>query len=154
MNARTLQKAMVEDLKALFEKRSYNTPDGLGPLNVYAQGIPHRESEDDDDPFPYIIVRLDSGEIRSQTDNYKIALVLIIGIYEDSADNNGHEQVMEIIETIQSHYEEVPLLAGQFVCSDPVSWALQDEPSYPFFFGALNLTFDVPAPRRAYTDLV
>ena len=59
----------------------------------------------------------------------------------------------EIIERIQQHYEETPALK-EFVCADPFNWALQDEPSYPYFYGAVNLVFHAPAPRAKWSELV
>lgn len=113
-----------------------------------------RQNEDADDPFPYIIVRIDSGGISSQTDPHKVAVILLVGAYDDSPENQGHRIVLEVLEKIQHHYEETPLLSGQFVFQDPFNWALQDEESYPYFFGAANLTFDLPATRRKWSELV
>ena len=155
MNARILQDALVDDLKELFKNRRYDTPaGGTTALSVFPQNLPKRESEDDDDPFPYIIVRIDSGGIETQTDPHKVAVLLLIGFYDDGAENQGHRGVLEILEVIQQHYEETPLLAGQFVFKDPFNWALQDEESYPYFFGAANLNFELPAPRRKWSELV
>ena len=154
MNARLLQDALVTDLTELFKDRRYETPaGGAAALSVFPQNLPKRESEDDNDPFPYIIARIDSGGIESQTDPHKVAILLLIGIYDDAAANQGHRAVLEILEVIQQHYEETPLLDGQFAFIDPFNWALQDEESYPYFFGAANLTFTLPAPRRKASDL-
>lgn len=155
MNARLLQDAMVADLSELFKDRRYKAPDGRDvSLSVFAQNLPKRQSEDDDDPFPYIIVRIDSGNIETQTDPHKVAVILLIGNYDDSPENQGHRAVLEIMELIQQHYEEMPLLAEKFIFTDPFNWALQDEESYPYYFGAANLTFKLPAPRRKWSDLV
>ena len=121
--------------------------------DIYPQFLPQLESDDDTDPFPYIIVRIDSGGIETQTDPHKISVILVIGIFEDSLENEGHESVLEIIERIQQHYEETPALK-EFVCADPFNWALQDEPSYPYFYGAVNLVFHAPAPRAKWSELV
>jgi hypothetical protein len=155
MNARILQDAIVADLTDLFKGRCYATPDGgTAAPAFFAQNLPKRKSEEDDDPFPYVIVRLDSGNIETQTDPHKVAVILLVGAYNDDASNQGHRTVLEIMEVIQQHYEERPLLAGQFVFVDPFSWALQDEESYPYFFGAASLSFTLPAPRREWSDLV
>ena len=82
------------------------------------------------------------------------AVILVIGIYDDNPANQGHKAVLEIIERIQAHYEGTPLLAGQFVFDDPFNWVLQDEQSWPYFYGACNLTFKLPAPRTKASDLV
>jgi hypothetical protein len=155
MNALKLQDAIVNDLQKLFSKRKYLTPDGeTAAVSVFAQNLPKRDSEDDDDPFPYIIVRLDSGDIENQTSDYKVSVFLLVGVFDDSKNNQGHKTVLEMIELIQRHYEETPLLDGQFVFTDPFHWALQDEESYPFFFGGVEISFSVPAPRRKWSDLV
>lgn len=149
MNARLLQDAIVRDLKVLFRNRRYLTPDGeTAQVSVFPQNLPKRSSEDDADPFPYIIVRIDSGKIETQTDPHRVDVLLLFGVYDDAAENQGHRTVLELIEVVQQHYEEIPLLAGQFVFTDPFDWALQDEESYPYFFGAAKLTFNLPAPRR------
>lgn len=155
MNARELQRALKDDLTSLFQETRYPSPDGArSAVSVFKQHLPMMQAEDADDPFPYIIVRLDSGGIANQTDPHKVAVLLLIGAYDDGTDNQGHEAVLEMLEKIQHHYEETPLLAGQFIFTDPFNWALQDEESYPYNFGAANLTFTLPATRRKASDLV
>lgn len=155
MNARELQKAVKDDLMSLFQNIRYKSPNGEKTVvSVFEQNLPMRQDEDADDPFPYIIVRLDSGVIATQTDPHKVTVILLIGAYDDAPDNQGHRIVLEIMEKIQTHYEETPLLAGQFVFTDPFNWALQDEESFPYFFGAANLAFNTPATRRKWSTLV
>lgn len=154
MTARELQQDVVEDLRELFKHDLYNTPsDGKSAPNVFSQYLPKLQNEDDDDPFPYIIVRVDSGGIDTPTDPHKVALILVIGIYDDNELNQGHATVLEMIERIQMHYEETPVLK-EFSFTDPFGWALQDEQSWPYYFGAVNLTFNAPAPRTKASDLV
>lgn len=155
MNAILLQDALVSDLNKLFQNRRYKTPDGqTAAVSVFAQNLPKRESEEDEDPFPYIVARLDSGDIESQTDAYKVAVILLVGVYDDDKSNQGHKTVLEIMEAIQRHYEEIPLLDGRYVFTDPFHWALQDEESYPYFFGGVQISFNAPAPRRKWSELV
>lgn len=155
MNALRLQDALVVDLQKLFKDRRYkSTSGGNVAVSVFAQNLPKRESEEDDDPFPYIIVRLDSGEIENQTAPCRIAALLLVGIFDDNHKNQGHKAVLEIMEAIQRHYEEKPRLAEQFVFTDPFHWALQDEESYPYFFGGIEINFNIPAPRREWSELV
>lgn len=150
MTARELQEAMAEDLKELFSDARYKTPEGgMAAPGIYKQALPKQESFDPDEeeePFPYIIVRIDSGTIETPRDPHKITMVLLVGVYDDSLDNSGHVSVLEILERIQMHYQEKPLLK-QFAYTDPFKWALQDEPSWPHFFGAASVNFNAPAPR-------
>lgn len=158
MTARDLQNEIVKDLKALLTNRQYQTPDGgVSSPNVFRQFIPKREVMgdpaliDDEDPFPYIEVRIAGGTIPDSQSAQQVQVFLIIGIYDNRRENIGSDHVMEIIEVIQQHYIENPLLAGKFTCDTedhPIQWDLQEEESWPYFFGIMALTFNIPAPRR------
>ena len=174
MNARELQTVVKDDLQALFEGRTYNAPPPkiqgtpefnleeydpekppeepaadpiMEKLGVYEQDLPIRE-KGADDPFPYIIVRLSKGGIATPVAPHKVDIFLLIGIYDNDKRNIGHKTVLEIIEDIQKHYEKHPTLCGgAFQFTDPFTWVLQDEPSYPYFYGGCNLSFSLAAPR-------
>jgi hypothetical protein len=154
MTARELQQAVVDDIRELLAPIKYDTPGGnQAAPSIFKQSLPKKQAEDEDDPFPYVIVRLDTGGVDSPTDPHKVAMILLVGIYDESPENNGHEAVLEIIEKIQTHYQQNPALK-QFAFTDPSTWVLQDEESWPYFFGACNLTFNAPAPRVKWSDLV
>ena len=170
MNARELQTAIKEDLEALFSDTVLKAPPtptdnrpayqldgqeqdppeeepGTAKVSVFEQELPIRDAATDD-PYPYIIVKLDTGGIETPTDPFKVNVILLIGIYDNDRKNQGHKTVLEIIERIQTHYEKNPTLSGgtfQFV--DPFKWVLQDEPSWPYFYGACNLAFNLYANR-------
>lgn len=155
MNETRLQDALVNDLTRLFRNRRYKTPGGgNAAVSVFAQNLPKRESEDDDEPFPYIIVRLHSGTVENQRSPGKADVLLLVGMYDDDRKNQGHRAVLEVIEEVRRHFEETPLLDGMFVFADPYWWTLQEEESYPYFFGGAEISFDIPAPRRKWSELV
>ena len=152
MTALILQQEICKDIDALLSDRRYKAPDGepSGP-KCYRQFSPKRESEDDDDPFPYIEVRIAGGKIPDGESPQQVQVFLIIGVFDDDLQNNGTDAVMEMIDVIQKHYEETPLLAEKFVCdteNSPIQWDLQEEESFPYFFGIMSLVFSIPAPRR------
>ena len=155
MTARELQKDLAADLLRIFKDRRYLNPDGERvQLQTFEQNLPKREHGDDEDPFPYIIVRLDSGGVNSQLEAHKIEVILVIGVFDDSLENKGHEAVLEILEVIQEHYEGQPGLNGKFRMEDPFTWALQDEESYPYYYGAAQMTWSASAPRRKGSQFV
>lgn len=131
MTARDLQVRLQQDLTELFKDRRYKTPDGkMEPVHVFRQNLPQRKSEEDKDPFPYIIVVLDSGGVKDQMTAHEIAVVFRIGIYDDDLTNQGHASVLAIMETMQQHYEESNTL-GPFAFNDDgdgFAWALRRPP--------------------------
>lgn len=165
MTARDLQTAIMEDLDQLFKDSLYKTPDHtLAALKTHRQRINQRDAQDTEDPFPYIIVRLDSGGIDTVTDPHKVNVLLLIGIYDDALGdyrdpppedggwdtrNFGDLAVLEIIERIQAHYEKQPHLeGGAFTFDGPFHWVLQEQGSYPYYYGGCELAFTLAAPRR------
>jgi len=170
MNARALQAAVRADLERLFRDtrlsappelhadRPAHQPDGpegeppeevprTAPIRVFEQALPIREGGGED-PYPYLIVRLDAGGVESPTDPHRIGVLVLAGVYDGDRRNQGHRTVLELLERIQDHYGAHPTLdGGAFRFADPFRWALQDEPSYPYFYGACELAFTTHAPR-------
>ena len=71
MNALKLQDAIVNDLQKLFSKRKYLTPDReTAAVSVFAQNLPKRDSEDDDDYHDY--ERDDDNDDKDDKDDYEI----------------------------------------------------------------------------------
>lgn len=149
MTATMLQEEIVKELEAIFKGDLFK--DSLGKyvkLNVYEQQLPIREDEDSPDPMPYIIVRLETGSTKSGTDPQEVLVTLLFGYFDDSPENNGHKGVLGMIQKVHERFEKQPMLANQFMFQDPFDWALQDEESFPYFFGAASMTFKTAAIRK------
>lgn len=161
MTVRQLQWAVVDDLRKTLKDRRFMVPGGgTAAPHIYAQYLPKvdslevQENPYTKEPFPYVIVRVDSGGILSQSDPQRVKFLILVGIFDDGEDNQGHSSVLEVIEAIQFHYEQNPILK-QYEFADPFHWALQEEESWPFFYGACSVTFNAPAPRTEWSsDLV
>ena len=145
-----LQDELVEEMKRLLANYLYKSPAGERiPINVYAQNIPVNESDEDDDPIPYIIVRLNSGDDDGTRDSFnKVKLVIIIGIWDDSLDNQGHRDILNIIQKVYERFHTNPNLNNKAVYAGEFNWALQDDTYYPYSFGACSLNFNIAAIRR------
>jgi len=171
MNTRELQIALITDLEALFADRPFKTPlKTMVTPKAYPQDVPPKDARSEEDPFPYIIVRLDHGGVETPTDPHKVSVLLIVGIYDDGLRdfrdpppqewewddrNYGPMAVMEVMERIQEHYEEKPSLScGAFYHDGSFHWAMQDEASYPYYIGACELAFTLAAPRKERSKFV
>lgn len=149
MTATMLQEEIDKELKAIFKGDLFKNSLGeYVKLNVYEQQLPIREDEDSPDPMPYIIVRLETGSTKSGTDPQEVLVTLLFGYFDDSPENNGHKGVLGMIQKVHERFEKQPMLANQFMFQDPFDWALQDEESFPYFFGAASMTFKTAAIRK------
>ena len=149
MTATMLQEELVKELETIFRGDLFKNSLGeYVKLNVYEQQLPIREDEDSPDPMPYIIVRLETGSTKSGTDPQEVLVTLLFGYFDDSPENNGHKGVLGMIQKVHERFEKQPMLANQFMFQDPFDWALQDEESFPYFFGAASMTFKTAAIRK------
>ncbi len=145
-----LQDGLVEEMKRLLKGYRYKTPAGEHvPIKVFPQSIPVNETEDDEDPIPYIIVRLKSGNDDGTQDSFNtVEVVIIIGIWDDALDSQGHRDVMNIIQKVYERFHKNPSLNNKAVYSGGFNWAMQEDGYYPYFFGACSLKFRIAAIRR------
>lgn len=149
MTATILQEELVEELGNIFKDDLFKNSLGeYVKLNIYEQQLPIRGDEDAPDPMPYIIVRIETGSTKSGTDPQEVLVTLLFGYFDDDPQNNGHKGVLGMIQKIHERFEKQPMLANQFMFQDPFDWALQDEESFPYFFGAASMTFKTAAIRK------
>lgn len=145
-----LQDELVAEMPKILDGYLYHTPAGKRvPINVFPQSLPVNETDDEDDPIPYIIVRLNNGEDKGGRDsNNTVKLVIIIGIYDHGREAQGHRDVMNIIQKVYQRFHENPNLNGKAVYAGEFDWAMQEDTYYPYSFGACSLSFNIAAIRR------
>lgn len=145
-----LQDLLVEEFKELFKDYAYKTPKGERiPLNVFPQHIPINETDDEEDPVPYLIVRLNTGDDEGTRDsNNTVNLVIIVGIFDDDLKAQGHRDILNIIQKIYERFHENPNLRNKAAYTGEFHWATQEDNYYPFFFGACSISFHIAAIRR------
>lgn len=146
-----LQDELVEEIRKLLKDFLYKKPGTQErvSMNVFPQNIPVNETDEDEDPMPYIIVRLNGGKDAGTRDsNHTIKLVIIIGIWDDALNAQGHRDVLNIIHKIYERFQTNPNLNGKAVHSGEFDWALQEDGYYPYYFGACSLDFHIAAIRR------
>ena len=74
-----LQDELAKVIEELFSGYDYRLPGGgRSKLNIFTQHIPINQTDDEEEPVPYIIVRLSSGDDDGTRDSYNTVRVLII----------------------------------------------------------------------------
>lgn len=123
-------------------------------FNGYAQFLPvlKNDDEDEDQFFPYFIVRLDSGKTVEDDDLWTISVDILLGVNDEGTDNEGHYHILNAINRIVTRFSQEATLGEPghkaFRCLPEMEWALQDADTYPYYFGAVNLKFLAPKPER------
>lgn len=171
MVATFLQDDLVEELKKIFENFRLKNPDGeTSKINVFAQELPilpptippaegtdpvlleeglaDTDPADVEDPYPYAIVRIGDGEIKNIDGDQAVTVLIILGVFDDALNNQGHKDVLNMIDKITERFRKNAILAKKYECQHPIQWTLQEEQSYPYYVGGIALTFSTLQIRR------
>lgn len=167
MIATFLQDALVKELERIFKGFLLRNPQGeMSKINIFCQGLPIPEAtyQPDipaeqlenglvqeitrEDPYPYIIVRIDDGEIADEASTQTVNTLLLVGVYDDGYDRQGEKDVLNIIAKIYERFAKMPVLNKKYTMQYPIQWTLQDEDTYPYYFGGMSLKWEIAAIRK------
>ncbi len=167
MVATFLQSELADELKTILADVRLKNPCGeVSAINVFEQFLPMPESANLEDippellenglaneqtvpdPYPYIIIRINDGEIKDEDSAQIVNITLLIGTYEQDYDKQGNKDILNIISKIYERFAKTPVLNGKYTIQYPILWTLQDEETYPFYFGGMSLTFEIAGIRR------
>lgn len=154
--------ALQTGLKDLFEGEIFGdqvllkTPKGeMTTITGYEQDLPKRltDGEDSSTPTaeqyaPFFVLQLNGGSRENSQDPDTVDVEIIFCVYDNNDINQGHKDVLNLIEKAIRYLEQHPTLLK--ACSIPpdtsISWTLADEDSWPYFFGSIS--FSVQIPRK------
>ena len=161
-----LEDALIEDLESVLKDIVTKNADGneVAGLTGYKNRLPVTQSFEGDSTkfFPYFIVRIDSGQTKDDEDWWHVAVDIIIAVHELELEGQGHKHILIAIQKIVDRFATDPQLHDshdpegvfRYRAEQKIDWALQEDDTYPFYYGAVALTFSVPKiKRRAYDEL-
>lgn len=164
-----LQQALIEEIKEITSGMLFMDPRKkcLVPLSVYGQRLPiptlesvgkgedldsidYSDDQLDDPVFkcPWCQVKIPSGSITETNGPQNVEVVICFGIFNEDNNNQGHQEILNLIQKVYNRFGVNPLLERQYTCTGEFEWALQEEDMYPYFFGAIVTTFQFTGFRR------
>ena len=151
-----LQHALVAELTEVL--KDIHSESAEGDRNTgfagYEQFLPVLQNDDDDPDqfFPYFIVRLDNWKAVDEEDPWTVTVDILLGVHDEGPNNQGHKILINAIDRILYRFttEATLGIAGYkaFRCLPEITASLQDEDTYPYFFGGIELKFLAPKPER------
>lgn len=105
---------------------------GERTLRFFEGYLPARESKGDDaddDLFPYVLVRPDSGE--TDQNSTMVSISIIVGAYSERSD--GYKYAMNVMTRIRTALCSLPglVLDGRYQLRFPFKWENYPEQPYP-----------------------
>lgn len=148
-----LQKSLIAEIEELLAQMQLKNAAGEDVVGVkgYEQRLPEITYDEEDQLrfFPYFIVRIEEGNTPTDDEPWLVGTTVLFGICDYDKETNGHRTILEMITKITNRFLERPLLDSKFRANQNVSFALQDEDTYPFYFGAIDIKFYVPKIGRS-----
>ena len=155
MTALQLQDELAKEVERILDDMLFEDVNGNpAKMKAYQQELPKRkqevkkgaimDEESGEDPYPYCIVRIDSGNLRMLQDTQKVKTDMVFGIINNDFERQGHRAVLNIIQKITERFVQDPVLVKQYRMDEEkgIDWILDDEDRYPYYFGAMEMTWD------------
>lgn len=119
-------------------------------VNLFAQNLPVVQSDEEDESkfFPYAIIKVYDGRTEDDDSPWTVTADIHLGVYDPDEDNQGHQHVAIMIQCLISRFAAEPLLVRKYRAQQDMEWAMQDEETYPYFFGGVRIRFSVPKIGR------
>lgn len=151
MTRKDLQDALVKETKELL--KDVWAKNSLGEdvqTQVFPQRLPVMTEDEDDETklFPYAIVRLGDAKTARDEDTWHVTVDWLLGVYDDERKGQGHLYILTMIERITDRFIAEPLLDHRYRAEQDMETVLQDEDTYPFYFGGVEITFSIPKVGR------
>lgn len=142
--------ALIEMLTELFQGKKYNGQTGRKALKIFKQDLPVPEDNDvdadtDEANAPYIVARMAGGAIKDDDVPQTVEFSLVICCYDTGHAREGYRDVANIKEDIIQRLCTRPYFGGAFTVLKPIAWAMQQDDTAPYYFGAVNFTCTAPA---------
>lgn len=144
------QDALCEMLGELFAGKNFMGQEGRKPLKIVKQDLDIPEDNDEDvdldlSAAPYIRVTMTGGEIPDDNSPQLVEFSVTICTYDAGTKREGFRDVANIKEDIIQRLCTRPYFGGAFTVLKPIAWALQQDTSPPYYFGACIFTCTAPA---------
>ncbi|RDY30293.1 hypothetical protein [Lachnotalea glycerini] len=147
-----LQEELAQEIELICAHQEFTDVNGKkAKLKAFKQFLPFHADDEEVEPYPHAIVRLDNGKTSKSIEENKVNVILLFGVCDKSYEAKGYKSILNIIYDIHERFVKNPVLNNKFIADDEIIWSLQDneiEETYPYFFGGMTMTFTIPAFRR------
>lgn len=124
----------------------------LTHIKAFAQNLPKKvqnvsagqvNPKKDDDPYPFCVIELEGGSVSIPESMQEVSVTFTFGIYDDDVQCQGHKVILTMIQRITERFIKNPVLNGKYRMNHNVgvTWVLDNKDRYPYYFGAMEMTF-------------
>ena len=146
-----LMEDLADELDAVLSHMQF--PDELTKkttkINVFQFGLPiEKTAEDKKKKFPYVMILPEEGTIEGSSEPQQVRIQLFIGIFDKEMENQGKKHVLNVINDICERFLKNPALKGRYYADEKITWVVDEEEEFPYYYGAVWMVFNTPTIRR------
>ena len=118
-------------------------------VTVYRNRLPVVTEDEDDESkyFPYAIARLSDANT-DENKPWQQRVYVLLGVYDDDLNGAGYLHILTMMERITDRYLQEPLLNHKYRAEPKMSTDIQEEDTYPYYFGVVEMIFNIPKIER------
>lgn len=164
MTINELQSALIREIEALSRDMGLVNKRGEpADLKGYPQAIPvfplyqnvplaldetaDGNFPEEPDLFPYFIVRVDGVEYQKKREDESYSdqahVLIAFAVYDEDQGMKGYFSLNALMERVVIRFQKNPVL-GPYFCERKMNTAYQEDDTFPQFFGALEMTWNLP----------
>lgn len=150
MTPLSVSDALKRELESYLQdyKLPMRNPEVENAVSVYQQYIPQekknsRRNDDlEDSLYPYIVIRLLSGQDGMANQGGVVKGVLVFGTY-DSNDGDSWKDLFNLIEHVRLRLDSIRMLGGWYVLGEPLRWEVPEEQGVNHMQGLLYFSYEI-----------
>ncbi|HJF34179.1 MAG TPA: hypothetical protein K8V56_20650 [Sporosarcina psychrophila] len=147
MTSLQLQEALKGRIEQVVSGMPLSSQEGvMKNIQVFKQHLPRKTKSTSRNPestfYPCVIVYMDEGE------NGKVKVLLIVATHDDETDNQGYQDVMNIVEKIMQDLGRNPQIDKSYEMQDEPKWFYNEQDNYPYYFAWIETIFEIPRSLR------
>ncbi len=149
-----LQKDLAEEIEQILANMLFRDPSGkMVPMRAYCQDIPKRqqvirkgalmpEEGATEEPYPFCVVKAESGGFFRGAQS--VSIMLILAVFNDDKQNQGQQELLNAIHKIAERFIKNPVLKDMHRLDqeDGIKWILDDEDRFPYFVGGMTMNWE------------
>lgn len=146
--------AMVAEMEQLFDGMTFTGRKGEQvPLNIYGQFFPIQSAHDNialndlqrlKELAPSLQVRIEGGAVKAPHAQQQVTFIITACAFDRGKERDGITEVYIITQEIMNHFMEDPYFGSMFETQFPMDWAIQQEETAPFYYGAVSIPVALP----------
>ncbi len=162
MTTFSLQNELKKEIERILQDFMMKNPKGeLVHIQTFGQNLPKQmqkiqtetvmdEEAQEDDLYPFCVVRMDSGSMGEHAGVHTVKTVLIFGIWDNDLGCQGHQVILNMIQRISGRFFADPILSEKYAMDESagINWTLDDEDQFPYYYGAMEMTWHMLLTKR------